>query len=212
MKKEKPKIEKKNKTEFFAACGAYLTVTVLDLVFTYIATPHLFLEGNPLATEYNFGWGGLITVNVITYILYVLMAYYAFLRYKPPESNETDLKRYLAEINYGDPNKYVPMMWKLPKHWGPQIACLCWSICVIMPFSRLVIVAEWFLMIMNIDAPWFFSIVAFFPMGRIDFFIALIGAWALSGVWIKREYKANLERLEGQRSICAGGKACGTEN
>ena len=190
---------KSKKKMFYLTCGSYLLTIILDLLFTYIATPNLLLEGNPLYESLNFGWTGLIAINVITYIGYVLMSYYAFIKYKPPISNETDMKRYLAQINYGDPDKYVPMMWKLPKNWGPQTACLCWSVVCVLPFCRMIIVIEWFLMILRIQNEAtiiFFTIVSCFPMGRIDIFLAVIGAWILSFVWIKKEFKANLKEIE----------------
>ena len=193
---------KSKKKLFYISCSAYLLTIILDLLFTYIATPNLLLEGNPLYDMMNFGWSGLIIINVVTFIGYVLMAYYAFIKYKPPVTNETDLKRYLAHINYGDPDKYVPMMWKLPKNWGPQTACLCWSIVCVLPFCRMIIVLEWFLMIIgfrNIVTETFFTIVTLFPMGRIDIVLAVIGAWILSFVWIKKEFKANLEEIENRR-------------
>ncbi len=183
-------------TSFVLSCVSYLLVTVLDLVFTYIATPNLLLEGNPLFEALDFGWSGLIILNVVTYIFYVIMSYYAFIKYKSPVTNETDMKKYLAYINYGDADKYVPMMWKLPKHWGPQTACLCWSIVSVLPFCRMIVVFEWFLMILRIPAPLFFTIVSVFPMGRIDIFLAVIGAWILSFVWIKKEFNNNLEEIK----------------
>ncbi len=184
---------------FYITCCAYLLTIVLDLLFTYIATPNLLLEGNPLYDSFNFGWTGLIVINLITFIGYVLMSYYAFIKYKPPFSNETDMKRYLAHINYGDPDKYVPMMWKLPKNWGPQTACLCWSVVCVLPFCRMIIVFEWFLMILRIQNEAtiiFFTIVSMFPLGRIDIFLAVIGAWVLSFIWIQKEFKANLKEIE----------------
>lgn len=187
------------KKMFYITCAAYLLTIILDLLFTYIATPNLLLEGNPLYDSLNFGWTGLIVINIITFVGYVLMSYYAFIRYKPPVSNETDMKRYLAHINYGDPDKYVPMMWKLPKNWGPQTACLCWSVVCVLPFCRMIIVLEWFLMILriqNLGTIIFFTIVSMFPLGRIDIFLAVIGAWILSFVWIKKEFKANLKEIE----------------
>lgn len=190
---------KPKKNLFYITCGAYLLTIILDLLFTYIATPNLLLEGNPLYDSLNFGWTGLIIINVVTFIGYVLMSYYAFVKYKSPYSNETDMKRYLAHINYGDPDKYVPMMWKLPKNWGPQTACLCWSVVCVLPFCRMIIVLEWFLMILKIQNTGtiiFFTIVSMFPMGRIDIFLAVIGAWILSFVWIKKEFKANLKEIE----------------
>ncbi len=189
----------RNKLNFYITCSAYLITIILDLLFTYIATPNLLLEGNPLYNQTNFGWTGLIAVNVITFIGYIAMSWYAFIKYKPPVTNETDMKRYLAYINYGDADKYVPMMWKLPKNWAPQTACLCWSVVCVLPFCRMIIVSEWFLMILRIRnelTEIFFSIVAVFPMGRIDIFLAVIGAWILSFVWIKREFRNNLKGIE----------------
>ena len=185
--------------KFFFSCSAYLMTIIIDLLFTYIATPNLLLEGNPLYNEMNFGWAGLIAINVITFIGYIAMSYYAFIKYKSPVTNETDLKRYMALINYGSPDKYVPMMWKLPKNWGPQTACLCWSVVCVLPFCRMIIVAEWFLMILkirNFATEIFFSVVAAFPLGRIDIFTAIIGAWILSFVWLKKEFKKNLKEIE----------------
>lgn len=189
----------RSKLNFYTTCSAYFLTIVLDLLFTYIATPNLLLEGNPLYNQTNFGWTGLIAVNVITFAGYIAMSWYAFIKYKPPVTNETDMKRYLAYINYGDADKYVPMMWKLPKNWAPQTACLCWSVVCVLPFCRMIIVLEWFLMIMRIRNPLtelFFSIVAVFPMGRIDIFLAVIGAWILSFLWIKREFRKNLEEIK----------------
>ncbi len=189
----------KNKTEFLLSCAAYLAVTVLDLWFTYLATPNLLLEGNPLFDMFDFGWTGLILINVVTYIGYFIMARYAFLVYRRPQTDETDLKRYLALLNYGSADKYVPMMWKLPKHWGPQTACLCWSVVCSLPFCRLIIVLEWLLMILgarNHATMTFFSIVSVFPGGRIDIFLAVIASWILSFVWIKREFNENLKEIE----------------
>ena len=194
---------KSGKFRFYMWCLAYLVTIILDLLFTYIATPNLLLEGNPLFNQLDFGWSGLIILNVVTFVGYVLMAWYAFIKYKRPITDETDMKRYLAKINYGDADSYVPMMWKLPKHWGPQTACLCWSVVCVLPFCRMIIVFEWFLMILgvrNIATQIFFTIVSLFPMGRIDIVLAVIGAWILSFVWIKKEFKANLAEIEGRKN------------
>lgn len=196
-------IMKSGKFKFYMWCLAYLVTIILDLLFTYIATPNLLLEGNPLFNQLDFGWSGLIILNIVTFAGYILMAWYAFIKYKPPVTDETDMKRYLAKINYGDADGYVPMMWKLPKNWGPQTACLCWSVVCVLPFCRMIIVLEWFLMIIgirNIVTETFFTIVTLFPMGRIDIVLAVIGAWILSFVWIKKEFKANLEEIESRKN------------
>ncbi len=129
------------------------------------------------------------------------MARYAYIKYRPPLSDETEnMKRYLADITYGDPEKTSFGMWRLPKYWAPQIACLCYSVSTALPFARLIVVVEWFLMLNHIRAPFFFTIVAMFPLGRIDFFFALILAWVLSGVWIRNEFRKNAERKAAQQN------------
>ena len=192
---------KKKKTAFIILTTSYFLITAADLILTYLATPDLSLEGNPLVTGYRFGWAGLLAVNAVTLLLYFVMARYAYVKYRSPLSDETeDIKRYLADISYGDPEKTSLGMWRLPKYWAPQIACLCYSVSTALPFARAVVVVEWFLMLNHIRAPFFFSIVAMFPLGRIDFFIALILAWILSGVWIKKEFRKNAERKAAQHN------------
>lgn len=193
MRKNKHKI-------FFFATAVYFAVCVFDLILTYIATPNLYLEGNPLVYYLDISWTGLILINVITFVFYAALAYYAFVAYRAPASNETELKRYLADINYGDPDKTVPFMWKLPKYWAPQIACLSWSVALALPISRLIIVVEWLLLIFHIKAHWFFNIVILFPYGRIDFFVAVLLAWALSFVWIKIEFEKNLKAIKTKKN------------
>lgn len=185
-----------NKKAFVFSIISYLVVTVLDLYLTYLGTPNLLLEGNPLYNKIFFTWTGLIVLNVVTYIFYCLLSYFGFVAYKRPITNETDLRKYLSYISFGDANKYSTMMWKLPKYWAPQVACLCWSVSVILPFARLLIVIVWFCLLLGIDAPLFFNIVTLIPMGRIDFVVAILGAWILSFVWIHKEFKLNLKNIK----------------
>ncbi len=193
----------KKKKLFYLTCFSYLLTIVLDLLFTFIASPDLSMEGNPLYLTLSFGWQGLIILNAITFVAYVLMSYYAFIKYQSPVTDETNMKRYLAKINYGDPEKYVPMLWKLPKHWGPQIACLCWSVVCVLPICRMIVVVEWILIgfgIRNDITRAFFTVVSWFPLGRIDMFLAVLGAWFLSFVWIQKEFKANLKEIENRKA------------
>lgn len=191
---------KKRKTAFIILTISYFLITAADLTLTFLATPDLSLEGNPLVTTYEFGWAGLVAINIVTFVLYFIMARYAFIKYRSPESDETnDIKRYLADITYGDPEKTSFGMWRRPKYWAPQIACLCYSVATALPFARVIVVIEWLLMINHIKARVFFTIVAMFPFGRIDFFVAIILAWFLSGVWIRKEYLKNAERKDSEK-------------
>ena len=58
---------KKRKTAFIILTISYFLVTAADLTLTFLATPDLSLEGNPLVTTYKFGWAGLVAINVVTH-------------------------------------------------------------------------------------------------------------------------------------------------
>lgn len=187
----------RKKTVFIILTSAYFMITAADLLLTFFATPDLAMEGNPLVVNFQMDWFGLIAINVITFIFYFIMAYYAYIKYQSPVSKETDdIRRYLADITYGDPNVKSVGMTKWPKYWAPQIACMCFSVATALPFARLIIVAEWYFIIKGIDASAFFEIVAIFPYGRIDYFIALFIAWALTGVWIQIEFMSNKKTIK----------------
>ena len=186
----------KNRIRFWFFTIFYCEMTVADLGLTYLATPNLEMEGNPLVAEYALGWGTLLFVNALTLVVYIFMGWYAFYRYRPRLSAETEnMKRYLSDITYDDPSLGNFGMLRLPKHWAPQIACLCYSVVAALPFARSIIVAEWILLYTDAYAPWFFRIVAFFPLGRIDFFVAVLLAWILSSVWIYREFRENKKQV-----------------
>ncbi|MEG2720768.1 MAG: hypothetical protein RR914_05520, partial [Oscillospiraceae bacterium] len=89
---------KTKKQKFVLLTIFYFLITFLDLLLTYLSSPDLSLEGNPLVVNLKFGWFELILINVITFAVYFAMAYYAYIKYKPPFSKETTLKKYLADI------------------------------------------------------------------------------------------------------------------
>ncbi|MBE6836293.1 MAG: hypothetical protein E7515_08640 [Ruminococcaceae bacterium] len=189
-----------NKKYFFLVSLSNILAAVLDLGLTYLGTPTLSMEGNPLITELGLGWPALIAINIFITSGLILMAYYAHIKYKPLSSPETDIKRYINDITYGDPDikSYAGLKW--PKYWGPQIACLCWAVTISVPIARFFIILEWIFIDFRIYFPPFFRFVTLFPGGRIDFFIAVILSWILSFVWINLEHNKNLDRLEKENS------------
>ena len=58
--------QEKNGIRFWFFTLFYTEVTAADLGLTYLATPNLEMEGNPLVAVYAFGWGALLFVNLLT--------------------------------------------------------------------------------------------------------------------------------------------------
>ena len=191
----------KGKKNFILVSAANLLVAFLDLLLTYIGTPNLTMEGNPLITELSLGWPALIAINVVVSAGLVAMTYYAHIKYKSVTSSETDMKRYINEITYGDPDtkSYAGLKW--PKYWGPQIACLCWAVTIAVPIARMFIVLEWIFIDFRIYFPLYFRFILLFPGARIDFFVAVILSWILSFVWIRLEFNKNLDRINSENVL-----------
>lgn len=178
--------KKKNKITFYFLSSLYLFITLADLYLTYKATPDLKKEGNPLVQNFNFGWKGLITVNLITYIIYFILAIYAYIIFKPIDSCEIEDKHYYFDI-VKNKGKKVSLKF--------QTAALCYSVSTALPLARLIIVFEWILILLKIKAPLFFSIIALFPAGRIDYAVAIIIAVKLSFYFYIKESRENRKRI-----------------
>jgi hypothetical protein len=50
--------------EYFALLGLLLSTRGADFLSTWVATPHLVLEGNPLAKKLGWKWGALLNLAV----------------------------------------------------------------------------------------------------------------------------------------------------
>lgn len=178
--------KKKNKIKFYVLSILYLVITLADLYLTYIATPDLKQEGNPLVQNLNIGWTGLIAVNLITYIIYFILAFYAYIIFKPVDSSEIDDKLYYFDIMK---NKGKKASIKF------QSAALCYSVSTALPLARFIIVFEWILILTKVKAPLFFSVVSLFPAGRIDYVVAILIAIKLSFYFYIKESRENRKRI-----------------
>lgn len=164
----------------------YLFITLADLSLTYISTPDLKQEGNPLVQNLNFGWKGLISVNLITYLIYFILALYAYIIFKPINSSEIEDKNYYFDIiKNKDKKKSIEF----------QTASICYSISTALPLARLIIVIEWILILIKAKVPLFFSIIALFPAGRIDYAVAIILAIRFSFYFYIKESRENRKRI-----------------
>src|SRR5215471_1010072 len=50
--------------EYFVFFGVLLFARGMDFLSTWVATPHLVLEGNPVAKWLGWRWGGLLNLGV----------------------------------------------------------------------------------------------------------------------------------------------------
>lgn len=89
-----------------------------DGISTYIATPDLEYEQNPLVTVLGFGWIGLILIGVLVVILFMMINYYyVFFCYKIQQNIQFDsIKEYVSYYHFNDKNSFWKIFYKNPNY------------------------------------------------------------------------------------------------
>ncbi|PCI97435.1 MAG: hypothetical protein COB15_07670 [Flavobacteriales bacterium] len=77
----------------------------LDGLTTYLATPNLQYELNPIVQYFNLGWIGFIVLGFIFTIFVLWLSYYSFNQIIFFDIKANSLKKYVSIFLYGKPNK-----------------------------------------------------------------------------------------------------------
>lgn len=94
-----------SKKKFFVYIFIYFILMVGDMVLTYIGTPDLKNEANPLVMVFGLGWGALIAHCMVGFLFYLGFVYYAFIRYRRPVLQCEGYKQYVSMLLYGCPDR-----------------------------------------------------------------------------------------------------------
>lgn len=94
-----------SKKKFFVYIFIYFILMVGDMVLTYIGTPDLKYEANPVVTVLGLGWGALIAHSMLGFLVYLGFVYYAFIRYRRPVLQCEGYKQYVSMLIYGCPDR-----------------------------------------------------------------------------------------------------------
>lgn len=181
------------KVKFWILIAIYLLLAFADGALTYINTPDLSREGNPLVAELGLGWGALIIANIAVFALFFAASYYNYYKYQTVFTKETKYTRYWSQITFDRPD----MFWKgfilFPKHIKPYIAAYGFAILPAAIIARLILVLEWLATTFNVAGRYqyyYFKQTYFF--GRLDVVAAVVVAIALIFYWFYLEYRKQL--------------------
>ena len=178
---------------FWILISIYILLMLADGVLTYINTPDLSMEGNPLVDKLGLGWGALAIANISTLALVFVAAYYSYFKYKTVFTKETKYTRYWSQITFDRPN----MFWKgcilFPRHWKPYIAAFGFGMLPATIIARLILVLEWLAFTFDLSGRYQYDhFVNTYCFGRLDVVTAVI--IAIAGVYycFYMEYKKQL--------------------
>ncbi|HMV42554.1 MAG TPA: hypothetical protein PKD50_08470 [Leptospiraceae bacterium] len=95
---------------FWFLVVSMIFVRSLDAYLTYLITPDLKFELNPLVSVGNQGWATLLSVNAFVVFFTLLLLYYSFNNsvhiYYPKEKNYT-LKEFISFFLYNEKNSFT---------------------------------------------------------------------------------------------------------
>lgn len=172
---------KANKSKALTIIGAYTVITFLDILFTYIGTPDLTFEANPLVAVYGHGWGVLLGVNLIVHIIYCLLVYYAYGVYQTPKlvaANQQELKLKIEDA----------------QNWQYTFAMFGKGLGYSMLIARSLVVTEWGAKLLGKPLVLYTKLRGITPFARPDIFLAGILTIILSVKWIVQEGR-NMKNL-----------------
>ena len=185
------------KKKFWCFSIVNLLLALADGVLTFIATPDLALEANPLVAVLGFGWTALFIANTIAITIYTYLVYYTFLRYKRTLYNVSGFKQYVSMLSFNRPDKFIWTIYKFPKNKAALLACAGYMCAFPLPAARLLLVLEWTAHLTN--SPFFRwysqGIRPLVPLGRPDVWLAALLAILLGVYWLYKEYKINQKAL-----------------
>lgn len=197
----------KGKIKFLIFTVLTFILSILDNLFTYMGSPDLSLETNPLVYSLGFNWCGLIISNVILICIYIILAYYSFVRFKSDIIPCHGFKEYYSMLFFNRPDKFIWTLYKFPKNkraYSYLFACTGYVFAILMPIIRLRAILEWVLYLSNKKL--FYSYcevigkIGFNTLfGRFDnILMVVIIVIVLLIYWFFKEYSMNKKALRNE--------------
>jgi len=202
-KSEIPSSEKKFLV-FIIFVALYIVLDCIDFLLTYIGTPDLAREANPLVMIYGFGWKALIISAVIYFFIFALIMYFVFVRFKRTLIPCRDFKQYLSMLYFGSPDKFCWTLYKFPKrkvYWNYFAVCTGTLILFTTLSTKLLAIVEWIGYLSNSYFIYInYNLIKIVYLGtfpeRATFAVVVAIAWlAAMYLWYYREYRINKRAL-----------------
>jgi len=192
---------KPNKTRFyiFAVIGFLSALT--DLLITYIGSPGLELEANPLITVFGLGWSALIIANIIVYAFFLIFIYIAFVKYKRTVIQCDGFRQFMSMLYFDRPDKYIWLWYKFPKGKVYRLfAPMGYAIAYVFPILRLIAISGWLMFLSGTELCIFclYGLPHIYFMHMEVIVLAIIGILLLTvliSYWYSKEYRINKKAL-----------------
>lgn len=187
---------KRQKIKFWILISIDIIMMLSDGLLTYINTPDLKMEGNPLVSVFGLSWISLGIANILIFILIFGTAYYSYIKYETVINDKTTYKEYFSQILYDRPDKFWASIYKTPKHFGPAVASYGYAMLYASIVARIVLVFEWLCETFNINNSKYIAFTNKFCFSRPDVILGIIVFIVMMFYWFYKEFKSNLQQKE----------------
>jgi hypothetical protein len=102
--------------KFILITTLFLLTRILDGISTYIVTPDLAAEANPLHSVFQLGWIGLFVANLTIISLCVYASYLYYTKPQPTLDFEADLdyKNFISVYFFKEKGKFYKIFYTIP--------------------------------------------------------------------------------------------------
>ncbi|MCI9295916.1 MAG: hypothetical protein HFI10_00625 [Lachnospiraceae bacterium] len=171
---------KRTKYRFIRLSAGNLLIHLMDGLITFVNTPDLKREWNPLVRIWGFGWEALFAANLIGFVFIVLATWY-FGKYEHISIPSKNMFDYYMKLFYGENYKPIWVLYKHSKNWKSQFALIGYACYWGVTIGALFPVIGWIWDMLDVDIPWWHS--AYLSMG-----VGVVIALYQCCVWTREGY------------------------
>lgn len=189
---------KKNTFRWVGISALYLTLALSDGLLTYVNTPDLTREGNPMVKYWGFGWLELFLVNAAIFALFAAAAWYNYSRYKTQVSSAVNLREYFSFLLFERTDKFIWTLYRIPKKWAAIFAACGFALCWGLIAGRAILVFEWLLETLNVRWMTYYQFKLLLPFKRLDIWVGSIIVITFFFIWVRRQFVLSCSMKEKQ--------------
>lgn len=178
----------RTKYRFIRLSAGNLLIHLMDGLVTFVNTPDLKREGNPLVSIFGLGWGALFTANFIGFLVIVLITWW-FCKYEYVRIPSKSIFDYRMKLMYGENYKPVWVWYKISKNYKAMFAWggygIYWGVTAAAP----VFVIGWLIRMLHIRPFWWRD---YWIAGMISITACV---WAMFR-WMREGYRLSCEECK----------------
>lgn len=173
------------KLEFCLLTLLLLITRFWDAILTYIITPNLEKETNPIVSLFGQGWVSLISIQIILISVIIILNYYSLFKIKNiyPSQKGYSFKEFLSYYYFGEKQNLIKLLYKMPKNKSTLIKSLGYmlprTLIVVSIFislsSTFLVYSSYYRKFYSVARPYYYIVIA-----AIAFFFYIL--------FFKREY------------------------